>query len=57
MFKIKKVEEMKTKVKQAKFFAIMFGVIFLCMIINIIYLNIKVSSLQSQLIDIANVSQ
>lgn len=49
MFKIKKVEEMKTKMKQAKFFAIMFGVIFVCMIFNIIYLNIKVWILEDHL--------
>lgn len=49
MFKIKKVEEMKTKLQQAKFFAIMFGVIFVCMILNIIYLNIKISNLEDNL--------
>ena len=55
MFKIKKVEEMKTKLQQAKFFAIMFGVIFICMILNIIYLNIKISNLESNVAEIVEV--
>ena len=52
MFKIKKVEEIKTKVQQAKFFVVMFGVIFVCMILNILYLNIKMSNLEAHVTEI-----
>ena len=45
MFKFKKVEEMKWKIKQLKIVAIAIWVIFVLMLLNILYLDYKISQL------------
>ncbi len=54
MFKIKKVEEMKGKIKMMKYAAITFWIIFILMICNQVYLNIKIHKLQDRQMEIIN---
>ena len=55
MFKFKRVEEIKAKMKKMKIAGITVAVVFLLMLLNIMYLNFKVSQLsgnQAEILDL-----
>lgn len=54
MFKIKKVEAIKSKIQQLKFAGIWVWIIFILMLINIIYINFKLIEISKEQKEIIN---
>ena len=48
-FMFKKIKELKKKIKLAKIWVIIFGLIFISLIVNSIYLTYKVHNLQTEI--------
>ena len=48
-FMLKKIKDIKKKIKLAKIWVIIFALIFISLIVNSIYLTVKVNSLETQI--------
>ena len=53
-FMFKKIKEIKKKIKLAKIWAIIFGIIFLALIVNSICLTYKVHNLETKIENLSN---